>query len=67
MRGTNLSEETTITLLDDGSAILEVVYKDDLAAIHLTDVEVARLWAFLRDAFSADEEEQRERDGRKGN
>jgi hypothetical protein len=67
LRGTNLSEETTINLYDDWSAILEVVYEGDLAAIHLTDVEVARLWAFLRDAFSADEEEQRERDGRRGN
>ena len=47
MKGTNLSEETTITLNDDGSVILEVLYEDDVAAIMLTADEVVRLRAFL--------------------
>jgi hypothetical protein len=42
-----LSEETVITLQGDGTATLEVLYTDDVAAIRLTAIEVAHLRAVL--------------------
>lgn len=45
-----LSEDTSVTLEADGSIVLEVMLGDELAAVLLTAVEVARLRAVLNAA-----------------
>lgn len=47
MKCTNLSDEATITLNDDGSAIIEVLHGEDVAMIALSSAEVEQLRAFL--------------------
>lgn len=48
----DLSEETTIIIHEDGTATLEVLYDNDVAAIALTAIEVARLRITLNEIES---------------